>query len=104
MNQNCWQIWPDRGFLINPDPLVRLAESSALSALLPQDTLERIHQGSTDLPELLRRRTIRSILDALPVYDMSSLNQISDFYVVERLMQIYGYFASAFVYATNEGP
>jgi indoleamine 2,3-dioxygenase len=104
MNQNCWQIWPDRGFLINPDPLVRLTSSSALSALVPHDTLEHLQQVSTDLPELLQQRKVRTVLDALPVYDMSPLNQITDFYVVERLMQLYGYLASAFVYATNEEP
>jgi indoleamine 2,3-dioxygenase len=104
MNQNCWQIWPDRGFLINPDPLVRLTSSSALSALIPHDTLEHLQQASTDLPELLQQRKVRTVLDALPVYDMSPLNQISEFYVVERLMQLYGYLASAFVYATNEEP
>jgi indoleamine 2,3-dioxygenase len=104
MNQNCWQIWPDRGFLINPDPLVRLTSSSALSALIPHDTLEHLQQVSTDLPELLQQRKVRTELDGLPVYDMSPLNQITDFYIVERLMQLYSYLASAFVYATNEDP
>src|SRR5687768_7361255 len=99
MNQNCWQIWPDRGFLVNPDPLVRLTSSSALSALIPHDTLEHLQQVSTELPELLQQCKVRTVLDALPVYDMSPLNQITDFYVVERLMQLYGYLASAFVYA-----
>jgi indoleamine 2,3-dioxygenase len=104
MIQNCWQIWPDRGFLINPDPLVRLTSSSALSALISHDTLEHLQQVSTELPELLQQHKVRTALDALPIYDMSPLNQIDDFYVVERLMQLYGYLASAFVYATNEDP
>ena len=42
MNQNCWQIWPDRGFLINPDPLVRLTDSADLKALLSGDALDHI--------------------------------------------------------------
>jgi indoleamine 2,3-dioxygenase len=104
MNQNCWQIWPDRGFLINPDPLTKLSGRSDVTALIAQNELEHVEQISADLPELLQQRKMRAALDALPVYDLSRLTAITDFAVVERLMQIYGYFASAFVYATNEDP
>jgi len=104
MDQNCWQIWPDRGFLIHPDPLVRPTDSPALSALIPREALEHLQQISVDLPELLQTRKVRAALDALPVYDLSPLAQMDEFYVVERLMQLYGYLASAFVYATNEDP
>src|ERR1041384_736307 len=104
MIQNSWQIQPDRGFLINPDPLVRLTDSDTLKALLPGDTLDHIAQVSSDLPELLQTRKVRGVLDALPVYDLSPLHELTDFHVIERMTQIYSYFASAFVYATNEEP
>ncbi|MEO8611389.1 MAG: hypothetical protein ABI690_26060 [Chloroflexota bacterium] len=104
MFQNAWQIQPDRGFLINPDPLVRLTDSDALKALVPGDALDHIAQISNDLPDLLQTRKVRSVLDALPVYDLSPIHELTDFHIIERLMQTYAYFASAFVYATNEEP
>jgi len=104
MDQNCWQIWPDRGFLINPDPIIKLSQRRDVTARLSGAVLEEIEQISADLPELLGRRKVRATLDALPVYNMASLSDVTDFAVIERLMQIYAYFASAFVYATHEEP
>ncbi len=104
MQQNCWQIWPDRGFLMNPDPIEHITDVSGLDGLIPGGALQHIQQISGDLPTLLQSRQIRRTLDELPVYDMAKLREVTDFRVIERLSQIYCYFASAFVYATNEEP
>ncbi len=100
--QTCWNIWEDRGFLIHPDPVAKLS-SSGIDLPLERDMLEHIESIAADLPELLASGRVRDVLDALPVYDMRGLNGESvPFHAVERLMQIYSYFASSFVYATNQ--
>jgi indoleamine 2,3-dioxygenase len=103
MNQDCWQISPHHGFLIHPNPLIRLSDINEMRDI-PREALEQLEQISAELPVLLQRGKIRAVLEALPFYDMSALGNIEDFRMVERLIQIYGYFASAFVYATSERP
>lgn len=106
MRHDCWQVWSDRGFLINPDPVVSLSE--AMSDLpIAGDDLVQAESIAEDLPKLLETRQVRTVLESLPVADMQPLwAQIDsmDFRVIERLMQMYSYFASAFVYATGEEP
>ena len=104
MNQNCWHIWPDRGFLISPDPLIDLTTVNDLNTLMTHEVVEHLSATAAQLPRLLEMRTVRPTLDVFPTYDMSSLSEIASFNVVERLMQIYSYFASAYVYATDEEP
>lgn len=104
MNQNCWGIWPDRGFLMSPDPVVDLASVEALNTLITREAVEHLSATAAQLPHLLENHTVRSTLDVFPTYNMSPLSQMSAFNVVERLMQIYSYFASAYVYATDEVP
>jgi indoleamine 2,3-dioxygenase len=97
-------VWPDRGFLMNPDPIVYLSDVDGLDSLIPSDAIEHIEQISFNLPALLEGRQIRQSLAKLPVYDVSALREVEDFRVVERLMQIYCYFASAYIYANPEEP
>lgn len=105
MRHDCWAIWPDRGFLINPDPLI--STKQALDGLIATDALEHIESIATDLPALLLSERARPLFEKLPRYDFSpltpELNKV-DFRAVERLMQIYSYFASAFVYGVAEKP
>lgn len=102
IDQNCWRIWEDRGFLIHPDPLDKLTRIAGLDSLIPQDALAQIEQTAHALPTLLESGTIRTTLEHFPVYDMHRLVETHDFRIVERLMQMYSYFASAFIYATNQ--
>jgi indoleamine 2,3-dioxygenase len=89
MLQQCWDIWGDRGFLINPDPIVYPVK-------IHSDLLRLAER----VPELLEARTLRGTLDALPLYDLTPALEIdTDFRVAERLMQVYSYLASAYVYA-----
>lgn len=99
MGQACWGIWPDRGFLIKPDPGVRL------EAVLDFPFIGSITELAARLPELLETRTLRATLDTLPVYDLSAFDLESlDCHVTERLMQIYSYFASAYIYGVPDSP
>jgi indoleamine 2,3-dioxygenase len=104
MKQNCWGIWPDRGFLLNPDPTACLSDIVGLDTLIPRDALIHLDQISLELPSLLDSRKVRATLDTLPVYDVQPLRQYPHFQVVERFMQLYSYLASAYVYATHETP
>ena len=99
MEHECWSVWQDRGFLINPDPPVSISSQINLP---PAAELEAL---AADLPSLLRDGTLREKLEALPVHDLMALDlDTIDSHVVERLMQIYSYFASAYVYALPESP
>ncbi len=106
MRQDCWQVWADRGFLMNPDPVVSLKDALANSPISPTE-LAHTAALAADLPHLLESHHVRDALEELPAVDLWALHvqldQI-DFRLVERLMQIYAYFASAFVYATGEVP
>lgn len=106
MRQDCWQISVDRGCLINPDPVVRLRDALDGSPI-PASTLAHAETLAAELPELLETRRVRKALEELPVVDLWALHPLLDridFRIVERLMQMYSYFASAFVYATHELP
>ncbi len=107
MQQTCWNVWPDRGFLLNPDPLTALRDVNGLDNFISYEILEHIEQLAGELPTLLASHQLRPTLDDLPLYDLSSLRNSDDaldFRIVERLMQIYSYFASSYVYATDEEP
>jgi indoleamine 2,3-dioxygenase len=74
---------------------------------IPTSDVAHLEALADDLPALLESRQVRSALEALPLYEMSGLAphlDSIDFRIVERLMQIYSYFASAYVYATHEEP
>ncbi len=106
MRQDCWQVRADRGFLMNPDPIVSLKDALANSPI-PAAELAHTAALAADLPHLLETHHVRAALEELPAVDLWALHlpldQV-DFRLVERLMQIYTYFASAFVYATDEAP
>ncbi len=106
MRQACWQVRSDRGFLINPEPLVKLSDAQD-NFPLPASAFAQAEAIAGDLPTLMESGRIRAVLDALPLVDLPALHaEIDhvDFRAVERLMQMYSYFASAFVYATGEAP
>lgn len=99
MPRECWNVWEDRGFLMNPDPPQSIADAVDFP---PINHLQSI---ATELPQLLETRNIRRTLDELPVYDLAPLQLESlDGHIVERMMQIYSYFASAYVYANPDDP
>lgn len=92
MEQPCWGITAERGFLISPDPLIT-----------PQHTPAELLDLAAHTPELLHNRQLRQRLDNLPVYDLDAVLSVdADLRAAERLMQIYGYLASAYVYAVPD--
>ena len=97
MSRECWNVWEDRGFLLNPDPPLSIADAINFPPIVDLESL------ATELPHLLETHTVRKTLDALPTYDLAPLHLESlDGHIVERLMQIYSYFASAYVYAVPD--
>lgn len=88
-----WQINKETGFLIQPQPL-----HSLVGYLDTAETLEKIAEN---LADLLENRQLRPTLDSLQTFDMSNLE---DEYAIERAFQLYAYFASAYIFATDESP
>lgn len=96
---DCWDITPERGFLLNPAPLTSL---TAIESPLSVDTFEQVESLADDLPRLLHNGRLRAVLDDIPLFDYAALEYDTDCRVIERLFMLYGYFASAYVYANDD--
>lgn len=97
MAQDVWHVWPDRGFLMSPDPLHHLSEADHN---LPAPLVDQLESTAAALPQLLRTAQLRPALEALPPVDYAELlAEGVDSRVGERLILLYSYFASAYVHA-----
>jgi indoleamine 2,3-dioxygenase len=103
LKQSCWDtIWPDRGFLCNPDPLISLNDAETP---LSSSVIEQLEDAAGQLPDRLADRSIRDWLAQFPTLDLTPIHDTpTDFRVVERLMTIYAYLASAYVHMEPESP
>lgn len=104
MDNLTWRVTPERGFLINPQPIEQLSAVPGLDSLLPNDAIPQLEHLAAELPHLLREGRLRAALDALPVYDLTPLEDLPDGRITERFMMIYAYLASAYIYMTPEQP
>jgi indoleamine 2,3-dioxygenase len=97
--QSCWKVTPERGFLMNPDPLVSVRQ--ALDGIVPTAVVDAIEGAAHDMPALMVSSRVRPVLDSLPMLDVSKLTAALmhiDFRAIERLMQMYSYFGNAYVH------
>ncbi len=102
MQQSCWQIWSDRGFLHHPNPLHTLR---GLDVPLSTEITEHIETLGAELSTRLYDGSLRPTFEQLPVYDMNPLRQLDgQFHIIEYMMMRYGYFANAYVYADPQNP
>lgn len=101
MQQTCWIITKERGFLMNPDPI---ADLRMVETPLSSETTGHLQALAEQVPSLIASRQMRRALVALPVYDMTPLREVDDFRIVERCFQIYAHFANAYVWCENENP
>jgi indoleamine 2,3-dioxygenase len=86
------------GFLLNPispDNFLK-AESP-----IPPDVRAALETLRQNTPDLLRQRTYRTAVQQLPAFDPAWLTNADD-NLLEHLMLLYGYFASAYVYGEAE--
>ncbi len=107
MIQDCWQLSEERGLLIQPDPIACLQDVLDPDFPVSPQVIAEIEGLARDLARLLDTRQVRKTLDDLPVYDFAALANYVPAYgfaVIERLHQIYAFFASASIYATHEAP
>lgn len=101
--QSCWRVTPERGFLMNPDPLVSVR--NALEGIVPSATIDAIESAAHDMPALMVSGRVRPVLDRLPLLDMGRLTaelMHIDFRAIERLMQMYSYFGNAYVHGDGK--
>jgi len=82
-----FNVYNERGFLPRPDPLEALP-----------DDYEVLDALASDLPTLIANRKFRQLAKKLPEFDFSNAEEE----IVERLMLIYSYFASAYVWGSSE--
>lgn len=101
LNADCWNIHPDTGFLLHPEPLTHLgAEASPL----PDDAVMLLEEAATNLMQAVEARTVPALLQSLQgldwqrCFDFSALSGR----VLERLFALYGYFTSALVHTGND--
>lgn len=87
---------PATGFLLQP--FMHLAEcESPLSAA----TINAIESVARSVPGWIRAGTVRQHLRELPAWDTGWLTPESDARLLERLMLLYGYFASAYIHGAS---
>lgn len=102
MEQPCWQIGADRGFLITPNPITTLR---GVDTPLSTDITDHIEFLGDQVPILLDNGAYRATFDAMPVYDMRLLHHIDgQSGIIEHLMMRYGYFANGYIYADPHNP
>lgn len=100
MHQAAWNVTRERGFLIAPDPALHLDDLRLLE-------LREIEAAAADMAWLLQTGRLRPTLDGLPILDLTPLEAHLDALnpaEIQRLMQIYAFFASAYIHAPNETP
>ncbi len=97
-------MWPDRGLLISPDPIVKLSASAEVDFSFDRDALLELEAIADDLPRLLTARHFRQRIVLLPVYDTAGIvaHVPADFRAVEWLQRLYAIFASAYVHGSGE--
>lgn len=94
MVDDCWQITPEHGFLIYPDPIRDLAW---VDSGLGDGIVEHLETVANDLPDLIVDGYVREVLENLPLVDFSVvLNR--DPRILERLHMLYTYFANAYIH------
>lgn len=92
-----WPISDHVGFLLQPDPLMTVTPANSG---LTVEVITHISDIAQQLPDLIDNGRLRTTLEALPVYDMQALQP--DRRIVERVFQMYCYFASAYVHPPHE--
>lgn len=105
MRQDGWMIeehWAaERGFLLSPDPALHL--DALASRLSP--ALREVETVAADLAWLIETGALRATIDALPLIDFAPLEPELDTIPVallERLLQIYAFLASAYIHAPRQ--
>ena len=101
MNHDCWTPTPDRGFLMNPDPI---NDFGKCDSPLDSETAQHLQDLAVSLPALIADRSLRSTLEDLSVFDMTEFNECEDGRVVERAFQIYAHLANAYVWCDQDNP
>ena len=101
MNHACWTPRPGSGFLPNPDPVVDFANCDAP---VDADRATMVQELADSLPELISTRSVRGVLENLPVIDMAGLSHDADGRMTERAFQIYAHFANVYVWCEQEKP
>ncbi len=82
-----WNVYTDRGLLPHPDPVEQLPQEHSL-----------IEQMAADLPALVASRKFRKLAGKMSPVDYS----YAPVEHIERLMLIYSYFASAYVWGSED--
>lgn len=100
MNQSCWSIQEETGFLLNPDPIVDI---TAVSTPFDKETAETLQALANTIPKRIANKTLRYAVQQLPTFNMTILHD-ADGRLVERLFQMYAHFAQAYIWCEQKEP
>jgi len=59
MQTDCWGIWPDRGFLANPDPIENLGSVDSIDRYFSATEGAMLEEIAERLPSLVENREFR---------------------------------------------
>lgn len=101
MIQKCWMLDNENGFLMSPDPITNIR---SVSSGLELEVAVELDEIAIKLPKLIASGEIRKTLKDLKVHDMSCLEYVDDFRLVERAFQIYSHLANTYVWCEEKKP
>jgi len=102
MSESVWGIWADRGFLCKPDPLLSLVET--MTDVTDQTMVRALEESVARLPALLLHPDeLHWVIDSLALLTRTDFADLTP-PQAERLLQLYSFLATAYIYADPEQP
>ncbi|MDQ7034643.1 MAG: hypothetical protein Q9P01_07360 [Anaerolineae bacterium] len=100
MAQQHWQVHPETGFLLYPQPLAQLTTDTFPA---PPATIEAVEKAAENLTTWVVNQQANSLLQALQAIDWQTIqcDSIRPL-ALERLFMLYGYFASAWIHGFSK--
>ena len=90
MQQDGWDVWSDRGLLINPDPIVKTPELA-----------DDIQHAASTIPDLIAAGTLRTTLDRLPVQMLPNTDYVP---MLESWYRTFAFLATVYVHTPEQPP
>lgn len=105
LTDDCWGLWPERGFLPSSDPMSHLSQYPDVRNYLETNTIDHLEKLSQELEGALANKTFSGSIDALPMLDTSSMVRLSaNNHLIERTLLLYSNFANAYVFEDPDKP
>lgn len=101
IDESCWTIDPQTGFILQPDPI---ADLRTVETGLSAEVVDELHELATSIPTLITDGELRRAVDEAGKHSMGHAIELGDGRVLERLFQIYAHLANGYVWCEQQNP